>query len=190
MCGLSVLVLYTNESLPSRLEVALLCVAVCTDSIYKREPSLQIGDLSVVRGMSVLSLFIKESLPSRLEVPLLCAACLYWLYHTRRRREQKETEQGQNNDGGRTKVDTVDRGRVWQQQVVHVLALLSATSRTTMPQLCDALVAIRWIGWVCMHVYIYRSSALHRQLCHTTFGIVVRDFAHNNATTSVTHLLL
>ena len=96
LCGLSVLVLYTKESLPSRLEASRFCVAcgywfciqktafppawrplffvwlVCIGSIYKTEPSLQIGGLLVLCGLSVLVLYTNESLPSRLEVPLFC----------------------------------------------------------------------------------------------------------------------
>ena len=69
VCGVSVLVLYTKESLRSRLEVPLFCVAC----LY----SLQIGGRSVVGGLSVLILYTKENLPSRLETSLLYVACLY-----------------------------------------------------------------------------------------------------------------
>ena len=68
--SLSVMVLYTKESLPSRL-VQL----VCNGFLYKREPSLQIGGLSVWCDLSVLVLYTTESLPSRLEASLFCVAC-------------------------------------------------------------------------------------------------------------------
>ena len=109
MCSLCLLVLYTKESLPSRLEASLVCAAclcwfytqnrafppdwrplcfvwlVCIGSIYKREPSLQIEGLSHLYIISRLRLHTNKNLPSRLEASLFCIASLCCFYIFKRK---------------------------------------------------------------------------------------------------------
>ena len=77
MCGLSVLVLWPL------CRVWLACIG----SVYRREPSLQIGGLSVLCGLFVLVLCTKKAFPSRLEASgglSVLRGCLYWCYIQKR----------------------------------------------------------------------------------------------------------
>ena len=85
-----VLILYTYESTPSRLEAPLRLYGnsvlhFCIDSVHIREHALQIGGPYLSYSNSVLTFCIQRRIgPPRLEAPLFCIIVLYWLLYTKK----------------------------------------------------------------------------------------------------------